>query len=384
MNKDTKFQPFTVLISGTGGQHLRETETVFERSAKFRVRSVAPAKIPALEDGVGVDAAVLSIETLGEDEFALLNEVRAKFGRVPIVVLSDHLDDGHVRRLIKFGVHDWLTRPVEDAALLKSVQTGVRNAKTSSNMVHAVVSGEGGAGATVVAASMAGLLMDYVSKHGETVALFDLDFSTGSTGYALNMVNTYDLNAVATHPERIDVEFTNLIREKHPRGFYIYSFKQPGLITDPNGYELVLRMLDAVNVQHDHTVLDVPYYETDWRADALSAVNTCTIVTELNLPALKQALDSLKTVRALRGNSLPVRILVNKIKSGLFGGGISAKDLKDLFGNTPVWRLPYDDRLISESLNRGVLPAEISGRSGFVRSLRDYMESLLEEAEARQ
>jgi pilus assembly protein CpaE len=382
MNKESRFKPFSILVTGTEETLQCEAARVLERSAKFFVQASSPANIVAKEKVAGVDAVVVGFKSLGDNELDLLNAISANLEGVPVIVVSDHLDEKQVRELIKRHVQDWLTHPLDESAFVRAIDTCVRISKTTQNKVHAVVSGEAGAGSTVVAASFADYLATEVVERRENVALFDLDFSTGSSGYILNMVNTFDLKNVLSHPGRIDFEFVNLIRETHRRGFHVFSFKRPELLIDSNGSELVLRMLDVVNIQNNHTVLDIPYYQTDWRDDVLSAVNTCTVVTELNLPALRQALDTVREVQSIRGASFPVRILLNKYKRHLFGGGLGTKDVRELFGNIPISLLPYSDGLIEESLNRGVLPAEIHPHSAFVRGVRKYVDGLLVEGEA--
>jgi outer membrane protein insertion porin family len=103
----------------------------------------------------------------------------------------------------------------------------------------------------------------------------------------------------------------NLLQQKHDHGMIVYSFKRREVVTSLNCYELVLRMLDVVTMQHAHTVLDIPYYETDWRQDVLSGVNTVTIVCEMNLPSIKHAMDLLDTIRDLPGGKKPVQFNMN-------------------------------------------------------------------------
>ncbi|UWP87843.1 hypothetical protein K3X13_07715 [Aliiroseovarius crassostreae] len=352
-------------------------EHVIETVPQFRVvRSNANA-LDKVDKSTRIDAVVLSGHELNSDMLELLNQVRFQFSGQPVIIVSDKLDEDQTRQLIKLQVHDWLTHPVKPESLIKSVETGIRGARIDTNRVHAVVSGSGGAGATTLAISLADLMVSHVIKKGESVALFDLDFATGNCGYSLDMVNSYQLDKIIATPQRIDAEFANLIQEKQRTGYHIYSFKRPELLTDANGYELVLRMLDAVNLQHEYTILDIPYYETEWRDDVLGAVNSCTLVTEANLPALKHTLDTLEKIKSLRDGEIPVQIVINKSKSRLFGSKLSAARLKELFGDVPCYFMPRDDDLIEEALDRGVLPSEISQRSRFLRGLKKYLTTSL-------
>lgn len=152
MNTESQFKPFTILVTGTEETYVREAEKVLERSAKFLVRRIAPSALENHEKHAGIDAIVVGFKTLEMSELDLLNTISALVSGVPIIVVSDQLDVAKIRELIKLHVQDWLTFPVEPDGLVKSISSCVRSSKTNKNSVHAVVSGQAGAGATVVAA----------------------------------------------------------------------------------------------------------------------------------------------------------------------------------------------------------------------------------------
>ncbi|NNK79457.1 MAG: response regulator [Litoreibacter sp.] len=331
------------------------------------------------------DLIIVDLKVLEADEIQILTSVRAQHAETPLIVLTEEVGADQMRRLLKFNIHDWLKKPVDGEELKRTIQTAVRSSKINNNRVHAVISAVGGAGATTTAIAMADMALNSVMrKKKPSIAVFDLDFSTGNCGLVLNMVNEFQLGSVASSPRRVDSEFVRAIQKRHERGFYVYSFKHPELNTELNGYELVLRMLDAVNMEHDHTFLDIPYYETEWKDDVLTGVNTCTVVTELNLPAIKHTIDVVDRVKKLRGEDFPVRVIINKRVSSLFGQRIGANKLRELFGDTEFSYLPYDADVVGEALDRGLLLSEVKKRNAIDKKLSKYLQSieLTEEAAA--
>ncbi|MBT8459962.1 MAG: hypothetical protein KJN60_09860, partial [Boseongicola sp.] len=241
-----------MLIVGTELDAARKIEKTIKATSKYQTVTVDAGAISG-DIGHVPDVAVVDVAQITDAELNVLNELRGQFGDLPIIVISEALDDEQMRRLFKLKVSDWLRKPLSEEALSTALRSALRTAKSTGNRVHAIISAVGGAGATTIAISMADYLADKFKKDGETVALFDLDFSTGNCSYLLNMVNSYNLESVAAHPERVDAEFVGFIQQKHPKGFYVYSFKRPEINGEINGYELVLRMLDTVNMQHEHT-----------------------------------------------------------------------------------------------------------------------------------
>ncbi|SDG87091.1 pilus assembly protein CpaE [Alloyangia pacifica] len=364
-----------LLLCGEGAQP-SEVEPLVEFSPRIVVSPLDPARLKEQLSGGSADLVVVNLARLSEAELSVLDDIRALAGHLPLIVISPQLSPEETRRLFSLDLQDWLPKPLEAGDLIDSIQKAMRSRPVTTNRVHAVISAVGGAGATTLAVSMADLAAThFVKKHG-SVALFDLDFALGDCGYTINLMNDFNLGSVASAPRRVDSEFIRVIQKKHPNGFFLYSFKRPELNTELNGYELVLRMLDAVSVEHDHTFLDIPYYETEWREDVFSAVNSFTLVSELHLPAIKHTLDLIERIRALRGPEVPVHVVFNKHQTRLFGQQISKRRLKELFEETPFHFVPQAQGQISQATDRGVLPSDVSRRSGFLKALTKYMKAV--------
>lgn len=362
-----------VLVAYTNSAAAREIEDVLSLSSRFRTTLVELGNLVMIEKATPADVIVIDLDIVNDKELDILADVRIRFAGTPLIIISEALTESQMRRLFQLHVHDWLPKPLDKKQFHASLQSAVRNTTSTTSMAHAVVSASGGAGATSIAISMAQTLAKPRGKVKPSVALFDLDFSTGNCGYVLNQPNAFGLDSVIDNPARIDAEFVNIIRQQHSGHFDIFSFKRPEVVTEARSSELVLRMLDAVSVQHEHTVLDVPYYETSWKAEVLSAVNSITIVTEMNLPSLKHAKELLERIRALRTDKFTASIVVNKYESSWLGAAVGAKSVKDLFGDIPVYWFHRDAPTLREAFDRGVLPAEVNLRSKFVKDLTKFV-----------
>lgn len=290
---------------------------------------------------------------------------RTRHREMPLVVVSEELPADLMRLVFRLNGADWLKKPLERKSFIDMVVTHAPGTSQRQSLVHAVVGAVGGAGASVIAASLAHALAQQKRKMKPHVELFDMDFSLGSLGHYLGAANDYDLKPVIANPSRVDVEFVDLVRQTHDAGFSFLSFKQPEVVLSPKGAELVLRMLDVVSFGSDHTVLDVPYYATAWKEDVLTSVNTVYIVTEMTVPALRQAKELYQRLERLRGNARDMHVVVNRFRSSLFGMGLRKRQTKKIFKESGAIFIPEDWSTLSEALNRGVLPCEVSRRSKF-------------------
>ena len=320
---------------------------------------------PGAFEGAGAGMIVLDVEAGAALEKDEIFAFRHRHREVPLVVVSENLPDNLMRQLFRLNGSDWLKKPLERRAFMDMVSTHAPGVNQRQSLVHAVVGASGGVGASVIAASLAQVLAQPRHKVKPRVELFDMDFSLGSLGQFLGLVNDYDLKPVIANPARVDVEFLDLVRQRHARGFSLLSFRQPEVVLSPKGAELVLRMLDVVSFGSDHTVLDVPYYATAWKDDVLSSVNTIYIVTEMTVPALRQAKDLFARLERLRGNSSSIHVVVNRYRSRLFGMGVRKRQTQKIFKDSGAIFIRDDWATLSEALNRGVLPVEVSSRSPF-------------------
>lgn len=339
----------------------------FGSLSRYEVRHMALA---ALADAGRFDPTQFNLIVLDVDNGEMLNRpgllaFRTSHRNIPLVIVSEDLPDEMLRPLFRLNGDDWLKKPLERRSLIDMISTHAPGAGASDSRVHAVVSAVGGAGASVISSSLAHVLAQSTKNSAPRVDLFDLDFSSGSLGYYLNLVNDYDLKPVMANPSRVDLEFIDLVRKRHSSGFSLLSFKQPSVLLAPKGAELVLRMLDVAAFESDHTVIDIPYYNTPWKDAVLASVNSICVVTEMTIPALHQAKDLFLNLVRLRGNADSIQIVINKYRTKFFSLGVRREQVDKIFRDTHAHIIPYDWDTMSEAVNRGVLPIEVNSRSRF-------------------
>lgn len=343
----------------------------FGSLSRYDVRHMS---LTALGDAGRLDAAQFNLIVLDVDNGEMLSRpelfaFRSKHRNTPLVVVSEELPDDMLRLLFRLNGNDWLKKPLERRSLIDMISTHAPTEGASESRVHAVVSAVGGAGASVIASSLAYVLAQPTKNSTPRVDLFDMDFSSGSLGYYLNLVNDYDLKPIMANPSRVDLEFIDLVRKRHPGGFSLLSFKQPSVLLTPKGAELVLRMLDVAAFESDHTVLDIPYYNTPWKEDVLGSANSVCIVTEMTIPALHEAKDLFLNLVRQRGTSDQIFIVVNKYRTKLFSLGVRRQQIDKIFKDVRAQIITDDWDTLNEAVNRGVLPFEVNARSRFCGSV---------------
>lgn len=363
----------TVLVMSWDAKSHNLIEDMISMSSRFQSILIDPEHVATFQPATPPEIIIVDIHEFSQPHLEALSTLRRRFTDIPLILVSKALDDGQIRQLLKLQVHDWLRKPLDKKLFHNALITGTQLSKSTTSQVHAIISPIGGVGTTSIAISSADLMAKKLKKNG-SVALFDLDFSTGNCGYALNIKNTYNLETIVDTPSRIDAEFIDIINQRHKAGFSIFSFKRPEIVTNLTGTELVLRMLDAVSMQHHHTILDIPYYEVPWKNEVLSAVDTVTIVSNITLPAIKHAKELSQRIRSMRSDKLPIQIVFNKYQRKWFGGGVRLKNVKEVFKKFEMVRFAEDHSTMEEAVNRGILPSEVNQKSPFLKDLGKYLD----------
>lgn len=367
-----------ILICSRDPDAIRVMDSVFSSLAAYdtAIEPLEPLLGRKTIETDSFDVAIIDIANgaiLDDRRFA---EFRSKLGRSPVIFISSELPSERMRQLIKLDGIDWLPKPLQTRALIDTVNSVTQRLKANGNRVYAVLPCGGGSGGTCVSIMLAYYLSRARKRSQPTAALFDLDFSRAAASAYLNSESNYDLSEVLGRPERIDLEFIDIIKRKHQTGFSIFSHESPGLMTHMQGAEVVLRMLDIVAVQHDHTVVDLPSCEAKWTEQVLAAVNSVVVVTNNSIPALQRAKDLVHRVSEIRGGNNNITVTINKVHSNLFNPGIKKKEILRIFGQVPVTVLPYEFQVLTEALNRGVLPLDVNPRSGFCGRIKQIAEEV--------
>ena len=307
-----------------------------------------------------------------------LFEARAAWGSIPLIAISGEIAPDSMRNLVRLNTADWLRRPLDVKELTNAVTFHDGGTAGTKSRIITFISASGGAGATTLALSAAAQLASRSAEHAAGTCLVDLDFQHANCSTYLNLANEFDLNGVIEHPDRLDVELMDIIKLTRAPGFTIYSFERPELPFEPHGQEFVFKLLDLAAYRFDDVIIDLPNIESPWQNTVLSTSDEIFLVFELNIPSLKHAKRIQHRIRELRGNAANVTLIANKHKRKLFGNHFSRRDLEKVFKMPNIKSVALDTALLTDSVNRAILPTEAHARARFNKDLRAIFRDRLE------
>jgi pilus assembly protein CpaE len=313
------------------------------------------------------DVGVISLDANPEKALALVENVRQIAPNCSLLVVSSSTDGQLILRAMRAGAKEYLNTPlnVEDLihALHRIGNQGVAaGGKGRGCTVIAVGGATGGVGSTSVSVNLGCIL---AKQPGNTVALVDLDLSLGDADVFLDTIPDYTLVDVAQNIARLDFTLLKRSLTKHSSGLYLLprpvQLQDTSLVT-PNDFQRVLGLMKA---SFSHLILDLSKGYSELDMVALREATHVLLITQLDLPCLRNVVRLLMSFEEIDGLKDKVKIVVNRV--GL-DSQIGLKKAQDTIGRDIFWQIPNDYRVMVEVRNNGVPLIEHAPRSGIAQS----------------
>lgn len=287
-----------------------------------------------------------------------------------ILVISSSNDGNLILQAMRAGAKEFLTQPVriEDLAgalaRIGERRLGKGEKRARVSQVIAVAGAIGGVGTTSLAVNL-GCALAKSAKN--SVALIDLDLCLGDADVVLDAIPDYTLVDVAQNVTRLDFTLLKRSLTKHASGLYLLprpvQIEDSRLVT-PEDLQRVIGLMKAT---FTHLVVDLSKGYTAVDMVALEMATHILLVTQLDLPCLRNVVRLMMSFNEMKGLADKVKIIVNRV--GLDTGQITLKKAQDTIGREIFWQLPNDYRTMIEVRNNGVPLIEHCPKAAITQSI---------------
>jgi pilus assembly protein CpaE len=315
------------------------------------------------------DVGIVSLNQNPEKALQLVSQLHEVSPECSILVISSSTDGSLILQAMRAGVKEFLPQPVriEDlvAALerIRNQRFGRGDTKARGSTVIAVGGATGGVGTTSVAVNLGCVL---ASDPRNTVALLDIDLCLGDADVFLDAIPDYTLVDVAQNVTRLDFTLLKRSLTKHSSGLYLLprpvQLEDMALIT-PDDLRRVIGLLKAT---FTHLIIDMSKSYTPIDMVALEMCNHFLLVTQLDLPCLRNIVRLLTSFGQMDSVKDKIKIVVNRI--GL-DNHIGIKKAQETIGRDIFWQLPNDYRVMVEVRNNGVPLVEQAPKAAITQSI---------------
>ncbi|MCE9604308.1 MAG: response regulator [Planctomycetia bacterium] len=294
-----------------------------------------------------------------------------------ILVISASTEGSVILQAMRAGAKEFLTQPVKLQDILDALgrisekKFGKGENKARGSTVIAVAGATGGVGTTSIAVNLGCALAKDPKK---TAALIDLDLCLGDADVFLDAIPDFTLVDVAQNVSRLDFSLLKRSLTKHSSGLYLLprpvQMEDMALIT-PDDLQRVIGLMKAT---FSHLVLDLSKGYTANDMVALHMANHILLVTQLDLPCLRNVVRLLTSLKENKELSDKVKIVVNR--AGLDTGAITLKKAQETIGREIFWQVPNDYRTMIEVRNNGVPLVEQAPKANVTMSIVSLAEAL--------
>lgn len=333
----------------------------------------------ALNDAI--TAATPDLVVIGIDEdyaqaLALIRKIHGQLPETAIMAVSGKNDGPTILETMRAGAGEFLNTPVEMSDLAEAVPRlcGAKISKTesSSTGVIAVAGVTGGVGSTSMAVNIAAYL---AQDPANSVALVDLDLSVGDADIFLDCIPEYTLIDVASNVSRLDLSLMKKSMTRHESGVYLLPRPVSLLDNETVTPDNLGRVLSVLKSAFSHLVVDVSKSYTPVDLVALNFADHIVLVTQLDLPCLRNVVRLLMSFDEFHGLKEKVKVVVNRFN--LQSNQISIKKAEETIGQSFYWQIPNDYQTMAAVRNNGVPLVMQAPQANITQSVIGLTNSLL-------
>jgi pilus assembly protein CpaE len=354
---------------------------------------------PGISEGAGPDLVVVDIRSDASSGMAAIERLRAGHPALAIFAVAASPDPDLILQAMRAGANEffpWIpgganqaSRTMEDSFHGAVRRTAARREAASAGtrqpcVTHVFLGAKGGAGTTTVAVNCA---VELARLSKRPTAILDLKSCLGEVALFLGVRPRFTVLDAVENLHRLDRDFLKELMARHKSGLDILAgsdqFDRPNA-QDAGAMEELLRVLSRL---YDYIVIDAGNVINSCSVSALYAADTIFLVTNPDVPSIRNAQRLVDRVRQLGAGSERVKILLNRVSDQNL---VAPKQIETALGYGIHHTFSSDYRTVSTALNSGVPLAlsnhsELSSQFGaFTRHLLGLQEAAAAPPEKRR
>jgi len=324
------------------------------------------------------DLALISLDSNPQKGLELVARVQQDLPNCCVMVLSSSQEGTLILQAIRNGAKEFLGQPLKLDDFLSALgrlrQTPNNKSgdgQVRSSQVITVAGVSGGIGCTSLAINLACCL---AANPQCSVALMDLDLALGDADVWLDIIPDYTIQDVADNITRLDYALLKRSLTKHDCGLFLLP--RPVEMDDhpPMTPDELRRVISLLKATFTHLVIDLSKSFTPLDLAAMEVSDTILLITQLDLPSLRNAVRLNQFLQHRDGLNEKVKVVVNRL--GLDENQISLNKALETLGREITAQIPNDYATMVEARNNGVPLLTQSPRSKLTKSVQQLAQTL--------
>ncbi|WP_173934433.1 CpaE family protein [Chelativorans sp. Marseille-P2723] len=298
-----------------------------------------------------------------------------------VVVIGHYNDVWLYRELIRTGISEYVVAPVSMPDIV-GVIAGIFTDPSAGPIGKALafVGGKGGVGSSTLAHN-AGWAMSKLFE--SEVMVVDLDLPFGTANINFDQDPPQGIAEAVFAPERLDEVYLDRLLAQCAEGLSLLA--APSTLDRVYDFdaEAFVHIIDTAQRTAPVVVLDVPHLWTSWTKTTLARADDIVLTVTPELANLRNAKNLIDTLRKLRPNDDPPRLIINQTNVPK-RPEIGVDDFADALGLVPLAVIPFEPQLFGKAANSGRMLGETDANHPIVQAINDMAHVLTGRREIRQ
>jgi pilus assembly protein CpaE len=317
------------------------------------------------------DVVLMDINMPDMDGITATEFIRQQNPATQIVILSVQGDPNYMRRAMLAGARDFLTKPpaldeltaamrragkmahqerAKTAAIPGMVASGIAMQAASGifGKIIVVYGPKGGIGSTTIAVNLAITLHSDESR----VAIVDGNLQYGDVAVFMNEQVRNSVLDLAPRADELDPEFVNNVLLTHAAsGIRLLAApNRPEYAENVSGDQYG-KALKFLRTMFSYIIVDASSALTDIVLAAMDVCDLVILITTQEIPAIKNARLFLDLADVLGIKRKQILFVMNRFDKRI---GITPEKVGESFKQEVAAVIPFEDRVVVPSVNRGV------------------------------
>jgi pilus assembly protein CpaE len=336
-------------------------------------------------EGIGPDLVVVDIRSDASSGMAAIERLRASSASLSIFAVAAAAEPDLILQAMRAGANEFFpwnaaegsqqARATEESFHGAVRKTAARREAASAGakppcVTHVFLGAKGGAGTTTVAVNC-GVELARLTKRATLVV--DLKSCLGEVALFLGARPRFTVIDAIENLHRLDKNFLAELVAKHKSGLDILAGSEQ--FDRPNGQDAsaVEELLRVVAKAYDYIVIDAGNVINAISTAALYAADTIFLVTNPDVPSIRNAQRLVDRIRQLGAGSERIKVLLNRVSENHL---IAPKQIETALGYGIHHMFSSDYRTVSTALNSGV-PLSMTNSTGLASEFDNFTRQLI-------
>ena len=351
-------------------------------------------------DADSLEFVAVAIDQDDEDEIATVAEIikSAKERGVRVLLIAEEVSPIALHQLLKQGAEEFVPYPLPDGALHDAIErmrkaaqrapeadvpdemkTKIKATGDKDGVVLPVHGLSGGAGSTTFAVNLAWELANIDKDNPPRVCLLDLDLQFGSASTYLDLPRREAVFELLQDTNAMDSDAFMQALLTFNEKLHVLTSPSDLVPLDLVGQDDIQKIVETAAANFDYVIIDMPTTVVMWTETVLSMAHVYFAMLELDM---RSAQNTLRMIRALKGEELPVeklRYVLNRApKFTDLSGKSRVKRMAESLDIQIELQMPEGGKQIVQGNDHGIPLAESAAKNPLRKEIQKLAQSVHE------